>query len=460
MSDAYAAPPPGGPDPNPPLPPPVPPPRPPLRRSTSDRVLGGVCAGVARTLGVDPVIIRVLVAVLTVLGGAGVVLYVIGLLVIPEDGAQQSEGQRLLSGRANATTITWLAIGAAVLVLLAFGGTFGPWGFGWGGPHLGGPLIGLAVIGLVVYLLSRRSGPAAAAPSVDPGPTTPQGYAYGWTGTYRPTLPDAPPVTDTDPVQTGGAPTVSEAVPPLVLPPTAGPPPVLPPTAGPTPAGSPRPVRREPSYLGLATLSLAVVVAGILVLLDRSGALAVPAGVVLAASLGVLGLGLLVGAVVGRARWLVWLAAPLALLTACAVALPTGVRFGDGIGQRTWRPTTVAQVEQEYSLGIGNATLDLAALPADATGQLRVTARQGIGRLLVIVPNDARVEIDAEVGAGVLTVPGESERNGSGLEVTTTVDPVVTPPATPPASTSVTPLTIDLDATLGAGNLEVRREAS
>jgi len=62
----------------------------PLRRPYSDRMLAGVAAGFAQYLGVDATIVRVALAVLTVIGGAGVPLYIAGWLLIPEEGATQS----------------------------------------------------------------------------------------------------------------------------------------------------------------------------------------------------------------------------------------------------------------------------------------------------------------------------------------------------------------------------------
>jgi len=62
----------------------------PLRRSADDRMLAGVAGGLARYLGVDAMIVRIAFAVLTVVGGAGIPLYLAGLLLIPEDGSDQS----------------------------------------------------------------------------------------------------------------------------------------------------------------------------------------------------------------------------------------------------------------------------------------------------------------------------------------------------------------------------------
>jgi phage shock protein C len=56
-----------------------------LLRSRDDRMLGGVCGGVARYLGIDPTLVRILVVVGTVIGfGSLVLAYIIGWLLIPE----------------------------------------------------------------------------------------------------------------------------------------------------------------------------------------------------------------------------------------------------------------------------------------------------------------------------------------------------------------------------------------
>ena len=64
--------------------------RPPLRRAYHDRMIAGVCAGIADYLGVDVTIVRVAFAVFTFLGGAGIPAYVACLLLIPEEGTDKS----------------------------------------------------------------------------------------------------------------------------------------------------------------------------------------------------------------------------------------------------------------------------------------------------------------------------------------------------------------------------------
>lgn len=57
----------------------------PLRRPVAGRMLAGVAAGVARSLGVDPVITRIAFVILTLAGGAGIPLYLAGWLLIPDE---------------------------------------------------------------------------------------------------------------------------------------------------------------------------------------------------------------------------------------------------------------------------------------------------------------------------------------------------------------------------------------
>ncbi len=61
-----------------------------LRRPTAGRMLGGVAEGLARHFGVDTTIVRIAFVVLTIAGGAGIPLYLAGLLLIPDEGSDQS----------------------------------------------------------------------------------------------------------------------------------------------------------------------------------------------------------------------------------------------------------------------------------------------------------------------------------------------------------------------------------
>src|SRR4051812_15161479 len=73
--------------PTPPPTPPLPPPRlvgrPPLRRSSTDKMLGGVCGGLAEHTGVDSLVWRVGFVALTFAGGAGFLVYLLLWVLMP-----------------------------------------------------------------------------------------------------------------------------------------------------------------------------------------------------------------------------------------------------------------------------------------------------------------------------------------------------------------------------------------
>ncbi|MPZ80172.1 MAG: PspC domain-containing protein [Actinophytocola sp.] len=57
-----------------------------LRRNRSDRMVAGVCGGVAAMLGIDAALVRIALVAATLLGfGTGAILYLIAWMVVPED---------------------------------------------------------------------------------------------------------------------------------------------------------------------------------------------------------------------------------------------------------------------------------------------------------------------------------------------------------------------------------------
>ena len=55
-----------------------------LYRSTSSRMLAGVCGGIAEYFNIDPTIVRILWVVVSLFGFAGIVAYLAGMFIIPE----------------------------------------------------------------------------------------------------------------------------------------------------------------------------------------------------------------------------------------------------------------------------------------------------------------------------------------------------------------------------------------
>jgi len=68
----------------------------PFCRPAGGRLVAGVAAGVARGLGIDPVLVRIAFVVLALAGGAGVPLYLAGWLLIPDEVSGQSVAAELI----------------------------------------------------------------------------------------------------------------------------------------------------------------------------------------------------------------------------------------------------------------------------------------------------------------------------------------------------------------------------
>ena len=69
-------------------------------RDRANGVVAGVAAGIARTLEVDPTLVRLLFALLTLAGGAGILLYLAAALLMPEAAGARTSGTRTAIGLA------------------------------------------------------------------------------------------------------------------------------------------------------------------------------------------------------------------------------------------------------------------------------------------------------------------------------------------------------------------------
>jgi phage shock protein C len=83
-----------------------------LRRSQTDRVIAGVCGGLGRYLGIDPVMLRIAFVLLVVTGGVGILLYLIAWIAIPE----QTEGEDL-GPRPEPRGDLWWFVGVGLIAL-------------------------------------------------------------------------------------------------------------------------------------------------------------------------------------------------------------------------------------------------------------------------------------------------------------------------------------------------------
>ena len=208
-----------------------------LTRSTSDKVLGGVAGGLGRYFVIDPVVFRIAFVVLTLAGGSGILLYLVGWLMIPDD-AGAAALQRFGSER-NAKLVAAVLAGVGLLLLLdnlAGGDDDIP--------------VGLVLVGVGIALLwSRRHRGGDDAPP-----------------------PPSPPTGDPTPSVTRPDVAGSEPAPPAA------------------PAPAPAPGRASRSAVVPVTLSLLAVLAGALILLGVSASTGVALALLLT------GGGLVVGA--------------------------------------------------------------------------------------------------------------------------------------------------------------------
>jgi len=95
-------------------------------RSRGDRVLAGVCGGLGRALGIDPLVLRVATVALTVAGGTGALLYVVAWLLLPQEGSDSSLAQAAVHDRGRDLGEV-VAIGSIVLGVILLVRATGVW---------------------------------------------------------------------------------------------------------------------------------------------------------------------------------------------------------------------------------------------------------------------------------------------------------------------------------------------
>jgi phage shock protein PspC (stress-responsive transcriptional regulator) len=131
-----------------------------LRRSRDDRWLAGVAGGLGRYFEISPTFFRIGFAILALIGGAGILLYVASALVIPADGERESIASEALKRHRERP---WLLVGVAlvgiaILSIVAQADFWPNSGFAW---------FLLLVGALAIALAQRRSGESAPSPTAD-----------------------------------------------------------------------------------------------------------------------------------------------------------------------------------------------------------------------------------------------------------------------------------------------------
>ncbi|WP_307826707.1 PspC domain-containing protein [Streptomyces pactum] len=407
-----------------------------------------MCGGLGRYCDVDPVIFRVVFALLAVAGGVGLIIYGFLWLLVPMLGEDEHEGRKLLSGRVEGTALTAVLcalLGCALFLSMLNKGNVVSFSV----------MLTLATFGAAYwsrhrYLAAHDESPAdPAAPQPAPGAATPPKAGHE----------GAPPEVKAPPARGGPSwwrdpitkdRTTRGSGTGYLWGPADGP------DAGSYATGRTgtatvrsRPAQPVPIGGWTFLAALAAAVAGCAATWS-SQPLGTSLQTGLVAALAVFGVGLLISSVYGRtgAGTIVAVVLTSALL-AGAAALPKSVTTD--WHRRTWEPAAAAQVAPSYEVGSGVGKLRLAKLRMEDGSTVRTRVEVGAGRLVVTVPRDVRVRLDIEVGLGDIQLPGEKpdDMDVSPMrDRTLTLEPVGKRPARG---------TLDLELEVGIGKVEVLR---
>ena len=438
-----------------------------LRRSTSDRLLLGLCAGIARATNTNPTTVRLATVVVGVVFLPAVVLaYLVTAAILPRDDGAALVGSGTRDRRDVVTALILTFVGAPLVI-----GAGAEWGL-TSGP-LVWPLLVLgagAALAVAIYKPEHQvarawNASATQPPAQSPAPET-TGFAFpaatAAPEVHHATSSEATGVdADADANESGDAaeaPTTvgngNDAPPP----PTGDPistavhpgqpgyasPPPPPPPGGPTflkPGdGPPRPPEPPRRGLALPVICAMALVPAIFAVLFAVGAidggwqtwaimLAVLATV---AALGAVAIALLRPSYLGAAL-LVILAA---MLGVSSIALSQiGPALDEGVGERTFRPQTPREIQPVYEHGAGRLNVDLRDLELRRGSRTVVRAEIGFGEIVVAVPRGVRVVAAPDSSLTGLTT--SARRNGAN------------------AATSASAPTIILDAQARAGEVRL-----
>ncbi|MDR3069150.1 MAG: PspC domain-containing protein [Cellulomonas sp.] len=410
---------------------------------TDDRWVGGVCSGLARRFDLDPLLVRGIFAVTVLVAGFGLVLYGLAWAVLPEARDGRIHLQETLAGRFDSAMLG--ALGMVLLGLIRGDGWL--W---WGRvPEVVQGLAWMAFLGVVITVVvvsitgRGRKSPAPYPPGPPAGPApVPPRPAYP-TASYPAasySMPEHPT-------------TYQAATPPLGSAPTTYAPP-----APPMPVVTQRRPGPGSTVVGLVVAMTLIAAAGLL-LVDRSGHLDAPVGLVAAGVCVVLaGIGIVVSGLRGRRSGVLGFLAIVTLLFAGPWAVYEAGSWphqrGDGVVTLSDVDSAQAGVDQ----GIGDVVVDLRHIPlagdtaaaepaepdqtapeaadppdpsaapevpeapvvTDTSQTIRVPVQVGVGDVKILLPDGVDIRVEAEVGAGQIEwqIDGRQTANGFALNRT------------------------------------------
>lgn len=358
-------------------------------RTPDDSKIAGVCGGIGRRYGVDPVLVRVAFVVAAFWGGAGVFLYALSWLLMRDAGDEVSMGESLF-GRGSSSGSKVLAV-VLILVAVIAAPTVGGSGetlfvgagvlmalallAGWYGLHkrTPEPPAGWAEVSSVRPRPRQAGDPAAAGPEA--------GAPYG----HRP-----PP--SWDPL--GAAPFAWDL---------------------PEPGDAPEPEPEPRSRLTKITLGLAIIAVAVCIgLAQFAGVTWLSATTIAAIALAVVAAGLIVGAVTGRGHGLLVVAGPLAGFVLLASLVNPYIPEGgwEDSGSRDVVITEPAQLDTPVVHKVGSVDVDLSGLELDRDRHYSVTT--DVGSIDIDLPRDLDVRVTCHSGVGSVECPSGLDHGADG----------------------------------------------
>jgi phage shock protein PspC (stress-responsive transcriptional regulator) len=392
---------------------PVPPAPRRLRRSNDDRVAAGVAGGLGEYFGLDPVLFRVLFAVTSFFGGAGVIAYLLAWVLIPDHNTTQAPMDRIAAWMRHRKIPFWLVAGIALIIAWV---TF----FSWWAPPGPSIVVVLAIVVLAIAL-SRRENPKNAT-ATDPVPA-----------------PASEPAAFAGPMSNESA----FAAPAFTSLATTADEPYLSETRAWIQASRER--RRRSAPVRWSTLGALVAALGGLAIGDAVGGIVIPVYFWVGGAIVLLGLG--VGLATRRTPWgLTVLLVPAVLGLIAFGNSPAS--FHDGSGRTAWAPASANQLDDSYRLAFGQMTLDLTSINSiDAPRTINIT--QAAGQVHLLLPKSLNASVHTDVHLGDVRV--DDNRDNSGPNDAGGFDYKKVVPA--PATATGAALTINVH--LAAGDVKI-----
>lgn len=408
--------------------------------------VAGICGALGERLGIDPVLLRVALGLLSLSGGLGFLLYGAAWLITPLQDEDERPLQRLVP-RARSLDLRGLLILVGSLTALLFIIISSLTGFS----NLG--FLGVLAVGWYWYRKQRSDKPSASQPSSVPPPALPSTQAF-LTAAYvwrlrmdevaraadiaetqvlrqpdRPGPPKAPAAPSAPLPQQPPAPRPQARPEPTVLLPVEPTQPLAVPAAAPLARKA-----RAPRWLSLGTPFAMVAALTAVSMADSAGT--VDGSAYLGAALGVAALALVASAFVRRPRYLLPVTLLLTLITIASLAPTTPTK-----PDQTLTYATLAELPAEpVHMGVGSMVVDLSAL--DVTRDASLEIDHGVGDMTVILPKDEAVRVVWRVKVGSYHGP---DRQVDGLDTSGTYAQHVTDQGH----------TLVVTITQSTGNLEV-----